>query len=707
VSAGIAARRAAVLAASALGINSILGPIAHADTTWNNPSGGNFSNTNDWSNGIPNSTVNAWFDLDSTAGYTLSFTSNEFTNNLEVDNDTLNFNLGGEAYTLEQNANIGGVINLADADGNLTLSNGTFSAQNINLGVAGGTGILAEQTATTLNATSVNVAGSGGNGTLGISGGTLSTRSITVSSGGSYSQSAGTVIVNSSADFSNASSFAFTGGNLSLNDATFNPLVQSTPYNYGAGTGTFDAWSISGASAPTLSLNAGSTNNVSNQIAVIGNSGNSGTVHVGAPVAEATPNSVLDLEVALFIGLGGANSASVFTPGTGTLNIGFGGQLTVPEALIGYLGGQGSMSIQGGGIASVSSLYVGNSDYDTAATGTQPSTGNVTLAGGSGLVSSTAYIGDGTATGTVTIGTSTVTDNGSNWINAGTVTVSDTGTVNIYAGTMLNTNALQNNGGSVILSGGTIVAATLGLQTGSGQGLVWTSGAIDITGSIADSPSVTVPGTGRLVFEQNTTAVTTLKALSITSGGVVNLNNNHIFIDYGSGTDPKAAILGYLFTGANGGAWNGPGINSSAANSNPNYGIGFADGADGVDSSLTSGEIEIAYAQYGDITLSGLVNANDFHILTSNFGQVVTGGWEDGDFLYSGAVNAEDFHLLTENFGLTETGENVSMPASDWAAIDAFAAANGLAATTNVPEPMSIGLVVLAGAGALRRRRRI
>jgi hypothetical protein len=56
---------------------------------------------------------------------------------------------------------------------------------------------------------------------------------------------------------------------------------------------------------------------------------------------------------------------------------------------------------------------------------------------------------------------------------------------------------------------------------------------------------------------------------------------------------------------------------------------------------------------------------------------------------------------------MSQDTPNVSMPAIDWAAIDAFAAANGLAATTNVPEPMSIGLVVLAGAGALTRRRRI
>jgi hypothetical protein len=81
-------------------------------------------------------------------------------------------------------------------------------------------------------------------------------------------------------------------------------------------------------------------------------------------------------------------------------------------------------------------------------------------------------------------------------------------------------------------------------------------------------------------------------------------------------------------------------------------------------SNTPSGELEIAYAQYGDITLQGLVNAADFHVLASNFGQIVTNGWEDGDFLYQGVVNALDFHLLSGNFGQTEIGEDASVPAT-------------------------------------------
>jgi hypothetical protein len=190
--------------------------------------------------------------------------------------------------------------------------------------------------------------------------------------------------------------------------------------------------------------------------------------------------------------------------------------------------------------------------------------------------------------------------------------------------------------------------------------------------------------------------------LTISGSGTVDLANNHLIIAYAS-SDPGAAIRQYLKTGYNGGAWNGNGIDSTAASTNPGYGLGFADGKDNVVAGLSSGQIEIAYTLYGDINLDGHVNGSDFAILASHFGQTVTGGWEQGDLNYNGVVNGSDFALLASNFGASASGQAIALPASDWAALDAFAAVHGL--TADVPEPTTAISLALATGFLVARRR--
>ena len=118
---------------------------------------------------------------------------------------------------------------------------------------------------------------------------------------------------------------------------------------------------------------------------------------------------------------------------------------------------------------------------------------------------------------------------------------------------------------------------------------------------------------------------------------------------------------------------------------------------------LSSGQIEIKYTLLGDADLDGSVTGSDFTILASNLGKSVT-AWDQGDFDYDGSVTGSDFTDLIENMGPSASGAAIVLPAADYAAIDAFAAANGLMA--DVPEPTSVGLAILAGMGALSLRRR-
>jgi hypothetical protein len=79
--------------------------------------------------------------------------------------------------------------------------------------------------------------------------------------------------------------------------------------------------------------------------------------------------------------------------------------------------------------------------------------------------------------------------------------------------------------------------------------------------------------------------------------------------------------------------------------------------------------------------------------------------WDKGDFNYDGVVSGDDFTLLVGNLGKAANGADVTLPASDLAAIDAFAAANGLS-LASVPEPVSASILMIAGMGMLARRRR-
>ena len=259
---------------------------------------------------------------------------------------------------------------------------------------------------------------------------------------------------------------------------------------------------------------------------------------------------------------------------------------------------------------------------------------------------------------------------------------------------------VNNSLGNYTFTGaGQIADAGAFVKTGSGTltlGTALSVGSMSISGGTLQLAANTTLGSGTVTSNVN------LMSLSITGNGVLDVNNNHIIITYGS-SDPITTIAGYIASGYNGGGWNGPGIISSAAQTSTNglsYGLGYADGADGVVTGLSSGQIEVAYTLLGDANLDGLVNGSDFNILAANFNQSIT-GWDQGDFNYDGLVNATDFNELAANFNQGVSG---ATSAGDVAALDAFAAANGL--LVNVPEPTTGSLLLVAGAGLSMRRRR-
>ncbi len=395
---------------------------------------------------------------------------------------------------------------------------------------------------------------------------------------------------------------------------------------------------------------------------------------------------------------------------------------------IGYEGGDGSTDTfqQFGGSNNSNDLYIGYSDN---------AIGTYTQTGGTNGVTGNLYLGySGGTQGTYTLNGGNLTaenayvggTNGNEAGGKGTLNISGSGQMTVDNTLLVygngNGNTVNISGGTLDVLGSTINEASI-TQTAGGSQLGPVSG---ITGTIvlgqsSGKPtgmsvqsivqsSVTISSTGTLTILTNAVSTTnTLNSLSVTGNGTLNITNNHLFIDYGSGSDPVASIAAYIKSGYNGGNWNGPGINSSAAASNHAYGVGWADGKDGVVSGLSSGEIEIKYTLLGDANLDGTVNGSDFSILAANFGTGHT-NWDQGNFLYGSSVNGSDFSALAANFGQGDSGAAVAVSQSDMAALDAFAEANGLPmpAIGAVPEPASAGMVILSGLGtlALRRRRR-
>ncbi|HEX4053765.1 MAG TPA: hypothetical protein VHX86_05835 [Tepidisphaeraceae bacterium] len=294
--------------------------------------------------------------------------------------------------------------------------------------------------------------------------------------------------------------------------------------------------------------------------------------------------------------------------------------------------------------------------------------------------------------------------------------------VTIAVGNSNTDGAMTNN--TLTLSGDIGGAGGITLQgTSSSQqiGTVVLSGLNSYAGATTvDTGTLAIAGPGALPANSNLTIGTasttalvqllagtgaeTLSALTINAGSSLDLGNNHAILSDPAGSI-DATIRSYLATGYNNGNWNGTSatggaiITSSATGTK--YGIGYADGADGGISGITSGQLEVKYTLYGDANLDGSVNSIDFGDMAANFGK--SGKvWDQGDFNYDGVVNSVDFGLLAGNFGKS-AGGSADVTAADWAALDAFAAANGLMA--DVPEPTCAALTLIAAVGMLQRRR--
>jgi hypothetical protein len=257
------------------------------------------------------------------------------------------------------------------------------------------------------------------------------------------------------------------------------------------------------------------------------------------------------------------------------------------------------------------------------------------------------------------------------------------GTLTIDAlngGSMTLSQSQDNLTAAAIFLGGSAISA-------GGTGVLTVSN----TGTLAVAGTLTIWNHGRANLNVPTT---TIGRLSIIGSGIVNLNGS-LDIDYGSpSADPIAAIVGWLATGYNGGAWTGTaGIISTSAQgqSAPLLSLGYADGNRDTGTPAIANQVLIKLTLAGDANLDGTVNFNDLDVVGRRLN---TSGndWASGNFNYdpNGAVNFNDLDIIGQNL-------NRMLGGSEAAVAENIAMA--------LPEPGAAGIII-AGAAVLVARRR-
>jgi hypothetical protein len=356
-------------------------------------------------------------------------------------------------------------------------------------------------------------------------------------------------------------------------------------------------------------------------------------------------------------------------------------------------------------------------------------------------------------------GRGNIANNNSSIINRGLITASgggelfvdpaapvdsfrNLGIMRAEAGSQLHLNGqfgggINNTGGQLVVDAGGILLTNGSHNLSGGTATldgVWnaTNSSVTSLQNFRGSGTLNITNSGRVNVLTNgtNTGTSRLAALTITTNGRLDLNDNDLVIDY-TGPSPYLATRTLISTARQPSAnWAGPGLTSStaAAQVNKITGLGIVEGSDYIPlfGSTFSGQtidatsVLVKYTYNGDTDLSGEVDFDDYARVDATFlGGGVSNKWFDGDFDHNGSVDFDDYALIDSAFilqggpldGRPGDGWTNSISEEDrWAMYHQHAAQFGddyVNAFWNViPEPASGTLLVLAALASAGRRRR-
>ncbi|MEA2735971.1 MAG: hypothetical protein QOE14_2422 [Humisphaera sp.] len=360
---------------------------------------------------------------------------------------------------------------------------------------------------------------------------------------------------------------------------------------------------------------------------------------------------------------------------------------------LGYGGGSnGTYTLTGPSTSTVNgNAYVGYSGVGSF----DQSTGIQEIGGGSGIHS--FYFGyNAGSSGSYTLsGTGNLTVNGNEYIGlSGNGSFKQTGGRHAVSG-VLDVAANPGSSGIYTISAGSLTMGTL--QVNANGVFHYNGGTVEpITVQISDRGKVILsPGGG------SRTLATYALSMDRASGTQLNLNDHALIVRDSEVGVPDSGVYngvtGLIQSGFNQGSWDGAGIITGMADATAgltSLGIATADQTGysvfgGV--RVSGGNILVMYTYAGDANLDGFISGDDYSTIDFNVGTSAD-GWYPGAFKYDGMVSGDDYSTIDFNY----VAQGAPFPTS--AAADA-------ASVTAVPEPATIGLMMLALPMWLRRRR--
>jgi hypothetical protein len=270
-------------------------------------------------------------------------------------------------------------------------------------------------------------------------------------------------------------------------------------------------------------------------------------------------------------------------------------------------------------------------------------------------------------------------------VTVGTISFDNAGASYLINGTgTITMDVSSGAAGLNVLSGNHVIAAPIALNDDLLVNVVPASGILTASGTLsATGRSITKAGAGTVRFPNVRAAALNVNAgtvaisangtsagasrvntLSINGGAAptasLDLNDNDLVITSGSYATTTAQIA----AARHGGAWDGQGITSSSARTQPQHattlgllmGDQFASAGgttfDGFN--VAGSDLLVKYTWYGDTDFNGVVNFDDYVRTDAGFNTAGT-DWFHGDFDLNGVVNFDDYVLIDLAFN-TQSG---------------------------------------------------